>query len=934
MSLFASWRTALRVARREVRRARGRSVLVVAMIALPVLALSFAAATYDMINLTGPEKADRTMGTADARIQWQSHWPSMQMPDPADGWTTGYGPGIRAVGGDGPGQADPRDAPGTEAELRSILPAHSTLLPVRRGTTTVQTPDGFGAPDAVMVDASSPLAHGYVDVLDGRAPSTANEVALTEQAMDWLGATIGDSITVDPGGTPHDYTVVGRVVFPSLLDQVLLFAYDGDDAAVGKWFSTRENSWLVDTPQPVTWDQVLAFNDKGIVVTSRAVLTDPPPDAAVPLKQAWQSAYQVDPRGIAISVLVGGLALLEVVLLAGPAFAVSARRRQRQLALVAANGGTPAHIRRIVLADGFVLGVLGAGAGIVLGIAAAFLARPWVEQLLTHARDGGYRVFPGAIAGIAGLAVITGLLAALVPAFITARQNVVSALAGRRGATRSRKRWIAVGLVMIAGGGVITVYGTLRYDTSIMLAGLVIGELGLVFCTPALVGLIARVGRLLPLAPRIALRDAARNRAAAAPAISAVMAAVAGSVTLGMIMVSDRQHNLETWSQQFPTGTVSVFTPTGVDPSTLEQTMRSILPVDQVYPVGSPSCPVGTSQDKNCGIQVVMNDLCPQLKKWMFGQLTDAEREQAGRNPNCDPRDASFGGFLSVDDGSALAALTGASGDDLDRARRMLASGGVVVGSPLYINEGKVTLAIIQPDPNASGDDGTRGDLVVGDDGIYVPPGHTKTLVTMPGYLLTTPNVVRTAVLPPQLVEDAGLAVAQQLLVGSTTRLPSQAEQERFRAAMNALQTGGSIELGPPTNTPPQLLLLIGAAALITLGAAGVGTGLAAADGRADLSTLAAVGASPTVRRGLSVSQSSVIAGLGSVLGSLAGIGVAVAVIEARNQVPWASIWPATPTRPALPWLTLVVVLIAVPLVSILGAGLLTRSRLPIERRL
>ncbi len=50
-----------------------------------------------------------------------------------------------------------------------------------------------------------------------------------------------------------------------------------------------------------------------------------------------------------------------------------------------------------------------------------------------------------------------------------------------------------------------------------MLAGLVVGELGLVFCTPALVGLVARIGRLLPLAPRVALRDAARNRASAAP---------------------------------------------------------------------------------------------------------------------------------------------------------------------------------------------------------------------------------------------------------------------------------------------------------------------------------------------------------------------------------------------------------------------------------
>ena len=94
---------------------------------------------------------------------------------------------------------------------------------------------------------------------------------------------------------------------------------------------------------------------------------------------------------------------------------------------------------------------------------------------------------------------------------------------------------------MIAIGAAIVVAGTTAdRATGSCWPGSIIGELGLVLCTPALVGLIARIGRILPLAPRIALRDAARNRAAAAPAISAVMAAVAGSVALGLYLDSDR----------------------------------------------------------------------------------------------------------------------------------------------------------------------------------------------------------------------------------------------------------------------------------------------------------------------------------------------------------------------------------------------------------
>ncbi|HEY2795982.1 MAG TPA: hypothetical protein VGJ28_26700, partial [Micromonosporaceae bacterium] len=61
-----SWLIALRIARREARRAKGRTALIVMMIAVPIVALSFAAATYDMYKLTPTESITRQMGTATA----------------------------------------------------------------------------------------------------------------------------------------------------------------------------------------------------------------------------------------------------------------------------------------------------------------------------------------------------------------------------------------------------------------------------------------------------------------------------------------------------------------------------------------------------------------------------------------------------------------------------------------------------------------------------------------------------------------------------------------------------------------------------------------------------------------------------------------------------------------------------------------------------
>ena len=671
------------------------------------------------------------------------------------------------------------------------------------------------------------------------------------------------------------------------------------------------------------------LNRSGIVVASRDVFLNPPPAT-----EAYDgSATRIGPRELAVGVVVAGLALLEVVLLAGPAFAVSARRRQRQLALVAANGGTPAHVRRIVLADGVVLGLAGAGAGIGVGILAAFVARPFIEEYLANARAGAYRVFPLALAAIAGLAVVTGLLAALVPAFVTARQNVVAALAGRRGVTRSRKRWLFTGIGMVAAGGAVVVWGTLNVDANVMLAGLIIGELGMVLCTPSLVGLIARLGRGLPLAPRIALRDAARNRAAAAPAISAVMAAVAGSVAIGLYLDSERAQADAYVRAYLPVGTATITIPPAEElkgpPPTLaavEALARATLPVASVHTLSTISCAdQAMAVNRYCGLNPVLppEEVCPYADILVKGQreLTREEMTSARRDRRCDDDPYMNYGLqdVFVDDGSALGALTGASADDVAAASAVLRSGGVVVRDARYVKEGRVTFAII----GAGITDGSRPESA-----------ENAPRTSFPAYMLSTGIEGGPPIVSPTAVAQTKLTVVPGSFIVATTRMPAQAESDRFMLRLSAANLYGGVRSGDRPPPDPIPWILAGAAALITLGAAGIATGLAAADGRADLSTLASVGASPRLRRGLSLSQSGVIAGLGSLLGTVAGLGAAVAVLAALNQR-YAEIWPGPPPMPIeVPWFSLAMSLLVVPLIAILGAGLLTRSRLPIERRL
>ncbi|MCW3843963.1 ABC transporter permease, partial [Micromonospora yasonensis] len=167
-----------------------------------------------------------------------------------------------------------------------------------------------------------------------------------------------------------------------------------------------------------------------------------------------------------------------------------------------------------------------------------------------------------------------------------------------------------------------------------------------------------------------------------------------------------------------------------------------------------------------------------------------------------------------------------------------------------------------------------------------------------------------------------------------TAGAPTAAQRQRLGTELAPLAAlSVQVEEEGRSDQRPLLLLLSVGAGLITLGAAGVATGLAAAEGRRDLSTLAAVGADPGVRRLLAVCQAGVIAVLGSVLGLVAGLGSAAIILVSLNRR-YAQAWPVPEPYPlVVPGLT-VAVLVVVPLVAMLGAGLLTRSRLPVERRL
>ena len=306
----------------------------------------------------------------------------------------------------------------------------------------------------------------------------------------------------------------------------------------------------------MSWSAVRELNEIGGVVTSRAVLADPPDVASM----AEQMGYDTGSDEIfAIVALIIVMALIEVVLLAGPAFAVGARRHARTLALIAASGGTPAQSRRVILGSGVVLGLVASGIGLVLGIVAGWALLPVVQRF----QGEWFGPVRAAVALPPGDRRLRPRSPPSSPRWCrpgspAARTSSPCSPGVAATAARARRRPI-VGLVLLGVGIAASAYGAVTSDSGNgalwIAASAVVSVLGMILVVPVVVSAVARVSGRLPLTARYAARDAARHRTRTVPAVAAVAATVAGVVALGIANASDERQNEMTYTPQAAMGT-------------------------------------------------------------------------------------------------------------------------------------------------------------------------------------------------------------------------------------------------------------------------------------------------------------------------------------------------------------------------------------------
>ncbi|CUU53590.1 putative ABC transport system permease protein [Parafrankia irregularis] len=922
-----AWRAALRLARRDALRARGRTALVLAMIAVPVTLVS----TVDVIarsSQDGPAQiAYRHLGK-DPSVQAEVSFfglesPLTQSPDGNDIRTEDLPmppPGAVDAVGAGDAAPDPADS---QRQALSALPAGNTAVTELRGYLRFRISDGSHRDRSVgtnvrETDWTRPELAALATVRSGRLPAAVGEAAVSRALARHAGLGVGDTLTAAalaageaPGSGPV-LTIVGVVEETFGPQERTVLVPPGTLAPVA---SEVTQMLYVVGPHPIDWSRVRAANAVGAVVVSRAVLADPPPEAQLPAALSTGPAADM----VAATVLAAGLALLVVALLAGPAFAIGSRRSRRQLALIAAGGGAPAHLRDIVLAGGVVIGLaaslLGAAVGTGLGVALipTLVDHGWADIVRTDVRILD-------LLAIVAVGTLTAIAAAAAPAISASRLDVLAALNGHGSPARMRRRVPVAGTVLAGTGTAVALLGAGNRSGLLILAGTTLTMLGLIAVGGVLVGLVARLAGTLPVAGRLALRDAARQRGRTTPAIGAVMAAVSASVAVSLFVAAMDDHDRRAYQPMLGDGVALISL---VDDSRdqadvarelagAERVLREHLPIRAVHVVETPVDASGKSLSMTLSPPLPAGCSSPA-----GGPPVDEPRcrEVFGGWDGTGPYPVTLGGSeVVVDDGTGVEVALGRAEPAL---RRVLAGGGAAVfDDRLRWPDGTVHIAVTVDGDNADG--GTLREIVV--PATRVPTSAPSSDLTFGGLLLS-----------PAAARDLGLRSGPAQIVAATDRMPTETEVERLNAAAEDLGLSSPVvERGYASEFGIGLLALAAGAGLITLSATVITVGLAAADGRADLATLASIGASPGLRRRLAASQAGVVAGLGTVLGGIAGFlpGAATVLMMRQGE---GVVGP--PWRLVIPWETLLIVTVAVPLLAVAAGWLFTRSRLPMTRR-
>lgn len=912
---LGSWRFAFRLGRREVRRHRGRSALIMALVGAPVLLITAFLTFFSSQDISVEEGIDRDLGASAAAVV-PAHGPVgwvMNVPqtiDPKDGkLTPGYG------------ADDPWDA----ARVADIV--GSPVVPVGH----VEARPGGEAPDAV--GAATPL---MALVLDG-APDGATQPLASLRSGRW--AQAADEVVVTPAGVASGLPESGTVALMLGHDAeattlrvvgVADAAYSSDQNAqivlpVLGAPSATSWQWLLERTEPVGPAEAQEWALHGLDVISRELQLNPPPE------QDWQAENAT--RLALFYGMIGLAILVETVLLAGPAFAVSAARQRHSLALAGAQGAARADVRRAVVAYGLVLAVVAtvgaATVGSVLGIGGAVvLAR------LRPSQHVGLELPWEWVLALVLASVVAAGVAAWWPARGATRLDIMSVLRGQVVSGRVGRGWPVVGSVLgLAGAGALLHAATTEPHRAPpwMIGGSALLGLGVLVLVPAILALVSRLSARAPLAWRLAARDAMRQRSRAVPAVLAIVAAVAVMTAAATVQVSSTANRERQYTAQVPEGTMSVTAGVQGDPAStaaatdlVVDAVTDLLPEATAYPLAlvesGPGMDEMTGEPTDAPYRSVVPADCT------VDDLTTSVDRETGAVPHC---------YLDEHSPYAVAPVAALerTGGLTPQMREVLEAGGLIAwdrGGPEEIVEvarGRVHAQLASAPARATGQEGLTE--LTGPATLEPVVVYWASSTEMDGLRISRQNYAGGYVTPETAERldwdgvPAGVFVAAD--DAFTVEQATALEEAVGRDAFVYLERG--FVASPEDRILP--LVILGVFSLVALAAVVISTALAISEGQRDSATMAAVGATRRTRRLLAALHAVLV----GTVGVLVGLGLGLMVGGVMS-------WTTTSVNVfgtsyagyaldggivAVPWLALAAAALAVPLLAAVVAWVSVR---------
>ncbi|MFJ8631529.1 ABC transporter permease [Streptomyces sp. NPDC093568] len=362
-------------------------------------------------------------------------------------------------------------------------------------------------------------------LVSGRAPSAADEVVVDRA----LGAAVGSDLTVNITKGRKRFTVVGTV--------------DGPGYYFSEEFAARQQPGVA---------AIALIPDKGadtgaLVTAAKKVIGEKGAVVSGDGRSELQPQYIEHKRFLGVQLIsaMAILGLFTTVYVVASMLVLATGMRRREIGLLRTIGAAPHQVKRMIIGEAAVVGLLGSIAGCVAGVAAA----PLLHSIL----DGLEVAPPGMEVTVAAWPLLTacviGVGVSVIGAWTAGRKAAqvapIEALLDSRSANKGmgRGRWIA-GLTVL-GAGVLLAIGTATSSADNRVNMAIFATMTLIVAaallTPVFIGAVGRFltapfQRSGSAGPVLVRAELVANPRRAAPLVAPVIAAVGFAVLLsGMV---------------------------------------------------------------------------------------------------------------------------------------------------------------------------------------------------------------------------------------------------------------------------------------------------------------------------------------------------------------------------------------------------------------